>query len=51
MTFLPDAAAPPPGYVLVVDQTAGDARSSALLSEDLAATAQGQYALVERFNR
>ncbi|MDI9726964.1 methyl-accepting chemotaxis protein [Stutzerimonas stutzeri] len=35
----------------LADQTAGDARSSALLSEDLAATAQGQYALVERFNR
>jgi aerotaxis receptor len=35
----------------LADQTAGDARSSARLSEDLAATAQGQYALVERFNR
>lgn len=35
----------------LAEQTTGDARSSALLSEDLAATAQGQYALVERFNR
>ncbi|HAG78365.1 MAG TPA: hypothetical protein DCO74_06390 [Pseudomonas sp.] len=35
----------------LAEQTTGDARSSALLSEDLAATAQRQYALVERFNR
>lgn len=35
----------------LADQTSGDAQSSALLSEDLAATAQSQYTLVERFNR
>ena len=35
----------------LADQTSGDARSSALLSEALAATAEGQYSLVERFNR
>ena len=35
----------------LAEQTAGDARSSALLSEELAVTAEGQYALVERFNR
>jgi len=35
----------------LADQTSGDARSSALLSEELAATAEGQYSLVERFNR
>ncbi|MCQ4295064.1 methyl-accepting chemotaxis protein [Pseudomonas stutzeri] len=35
----------------LAEQTTGDARSSALLSEDLAATAEGQYSLVERFNR
>jgi len=35
----------------LADQTSGEAQSSALLSEDLAATAQSQYSLVERFNR
>ncbi|EWC42543.1 methyl-accepting chemotaxis protein [Stutzerimonas stutzeri] len=35
----------------LAEQTSGDARSSALLSEALAATAQSQYLLVERFNR
>jgi len=35
----------------LADQTSGAARSSALLSEALAATAEGQYSLVERFNR
>ncbi|MBK3747859.1 methyl-accepting chemotaxis protein [Stutzerimonas balearica] len=35
----------------LTDRTSGDARSLALLSEDLAATAQAQYSLVERFNR
>lgn len=35
----------------LADQTSGDARSAALLSEDLATTAQEQYQLVERFNR
>ncbi|GAB6387331.1 methyl-accepting chemotaxis protein [Stutzerimonas marianensis] len=35
----------------LADQTAGDAESSALLSEELTATAHTQYALVERFNR
>ncbi|EXF47112.1 aerotaxis receptor Aer-2 [Pseudomonas sp. BAY1663] len=35
----------------LADQTTGDARSSALLSEELAVTAEGQYSLVERFNR
>ncbi|MBA1264498.1 methyl-accepting chemotaxis protein [Stutzerimonas stutzeri] len=35
----------------LADQTSGDAQSTALLSEDLAATAQAQYSLVERFNR
>ena len=35
----------------LAEQTNGDARSAALLSEDLAATAQDQYQLVERFNR
>ncbi|TBU93541.1 methyl-accepting chemotaxis protein [Stutzerimonas kirkiae] len=32
-------------------ETTGDAQKSALLSEELTATAQGQYSLVERFNR
>ena len=35
----------------LADQTAGDARSSALLSEDRGGNGAGQYALVERFNR
>ena len=35
----------------LADQTAGEAHSTALLSEALTATAQGQYSLVERFNR
>ncbi|MBU3054848.1 methyl-accepting chemotaxis protein [Pseudomonas indica] len=35
----------------LADQTAGEAQSTALLSEALTTTAQGQYALVERFNR
>ncbi|MDC6700486.1 methyl-accepting chemotaxis protein, partial [Leclercia adecarboxylata] len=35
----------------LADQTSGDARSPAPLSEELAATAEGQYSLVERFNR
>lgn len=35
----------------LAEQTNGDARSAALLSEDLATTAQEQYQLVERFNR
>lgn len=35
----------------LADQTAGEAQSTALLSEELTATAQGQYSLVERFNR
>jgi len=35
----------------LADKTAGEARDTALLSEALTATAQGQYALVERFNR
>jgi len=35
----------------LADQTTGDAQRSALLSEDLATTAQSQYSLVERFNR
>lgn len=35
----------------LADQTSGDAQSSTLLSEDLAATARAQYSLVERFNR
>ena len=35
----------------LANQTSGDARSSALLSEGLATTAQEQYSLVERFNR
>jgi aerotaxis receptor len=35
----------------LADQTAGEAQSSAKLSGELTATAQGQYALVERFNR
>ncbi|SNS98606.1 methyl-accepting chemotaxis sensory transducer with Pas/Pac sensor [Pseudomonas segetis] len=33
------------------DQTAGDAQSTAALSQELTQTAQGQYSLVERFNR
>ena len=33
------------------EQTAQEANNTALLSEALTATAQGQYALVERFNR
>jgi aerotaxis receptor len=33
------------------DQTSSEAQSSAVLSEALTATAQGQYSLVERFNR
>ncbi|MGE8499633.1 MAG: methyl-accepting chemotaxis protein [Pseudomonas sp.] len=33
------------------DQTAGEAQSTAQLSKELTATAQGQYSLVERFNR
>ncbi len=35
----------------LADQTAGDAQSTALLSEELEATARAQSALVERFNR
>ncbi|WP_296218496.1 methyl-accepting chemotaxis protein [Pseudomonas sp. UBA2684] len=35
----------------LADQTAGEAQSTAALSEELTATAQGQYSLVERFNR
>ncbi|SEE04959.1 methyl-accepting chemotaxis protein [Pseudomonas anguilliseptica] len=35
----------------LADQTAGEAHDTALLSEALTATANGQYALVERFNR
>lgn len=35
----------------LADQTSGDAQSLTLLSEELAATAQTQYSLVERFNR
>jgi len=35
----------------LADQTAGEAQSTALLSAELTATAQGQYALVDRFNR
>ncbi|WP_445938576.1 methyl-accepting chemotaxis protein [Pseudomonas sp.] len=35
----------------LADQTAGEAHDTALLSEALTATAHGQYALVERFNR
>ncbi|MCU1716889.1 methyl-accepting chemotaxis protein [Pseudomonas sp. 5P_3.1_Bac2] len=35
----------------LADQTAGEAHDMALLSEALTATANGQYALVERFNR
>ena len=35
----------------LADQTAGEAQSTAKLSEALTNTAQGQYALVERFNR
>jgi aerotaxis receptor len=35
----------------LADQTAGEAHDTALLSEALMATAQGQYSLVERFNR
>lgn len=35
----------------LADQTAGEAQSTAKLSEALTKTAQGQYALVERFNR
>jgi aerotaxis receptor len=33
------------------DQTSSEAQSSAVLSQALTATAQGQYSLVERFNR
>ncbi|SDG83043.1 methyl-accepting chemotaxis sensory transducer with Pas/Pac sensor [Pseudomonas flavescens] len=33
------------------DQTAGEAHNTALLSESLTSTAQGQYSLVARFNR
>ena len=35
----------------LADKTAGEAHDTALLSEALTATAHGQYALVERFNR
>ena len=35
----------------LADQTAGEANDTAKLSEALTNTAQGQYALVERFNR
>ena len=35
----------------LADKTAGEAHDTALLSEALTATANGQYALVERFNR
>ncbi|MDP3816237.1 PAS domain-containing methyl-accepting chemotaxis protein [Pseudomonas sp.] len=35
----------------LADQTAGEAQSTARLSAELTATAQGQYSLVERFNR
>jgi aerotaxis receptor len=35
----------------LADQTAGEANATAILSEALTATAQKQYALVERFNR
>jgi aerotaxis receptor len=35
----------------LADKTAGEAHETALVSEALMATAQGQYALVERFNR
>lgn len=35
----------------LADQTAGEAHNTARLSEALTNTAQGQYALVERFNR
>jgi aerotaxis receptor len=35
----------------LADQTAGEAQNTAQLSKALTATAQGQYALVERFNR
>ncbi|NHC12118.1 methyl-accepting chemotaxis protein [Stutzerimonas degradans] len=35
----------------LADQTSGDARDTALLSEELSSTAEGQYSLVERFNR
>ncbi|UTW07721.1 methyl-accepting chemotaxis protein [Pseudomonas benzenivorans] len=35
----------------LADQTAGEAQSTAQLSGELTATAQGQYSLVERFNR
>ena len=35
----------------LADQTANEAQSTAKLSGELTATAQGQYALVERFNR
>ncbi|MGH8352679.1 MAG: methyl-accepting chemotaxis protein [Pseudomonas sp.] len=35
----------------LADQTAGEAQSTALLSAELTATAQGQYSLVDRFNR
>ena len=35
----------------LAEQTSGEARNTAQLSEALTATAQGQYSLVERFNR
>jgi aerotaxis receptor len=35
----------------LADQTAGEALSTAHLSQELTATAQDQYSLVERFNR
>jgi aerotaxis receptor len=35
----------------LADQTSGEAHDTARLSEALTATAKGQYALVERFNR
>ncbi|MBT8768388.1 methyl-accepting chemotaxis protein [Metapseudomonas boanensis] len=35
----------------LADQTSGEAQRTALLSEELTNTAQGQYSLVDRFNR
>jgi aerotaxis receptor len=35
----------------LADQTSGEAQRTALLSEELTHTAQGQYSLVDRFNR
>ena len=35
----------------LADQTSGEAQRTALLSEELARTAHGQYSLVDRFNR